>query len=58
MSQRDNLIYVGHMIDNAHKAIDWEHPTFVELPSSPSPFSQEGRMGAGLKSLSRAERGI
>jgi len=35
-----------------------EHPTFVELPSSPSSFSQEGRRGAGLKSLSRPGRGI
>jgi len=35
-----------------------EHPTFVELPSSPSPFSQEGRRGAGLKSLSRPGIGI
>jgi len=29
----------------------------VELPSSPSPFSQNGRRGAGLKSLSPG-RGI
>jgi len=30
----------------------WEHVTVANLPSSPNPFSQSGRRGAGLKSLS------
>jgi len=29
-----------------------EHVTFANLPSSPNPFSQSGRRGVGLKSLS------
>ena len=49
---------LSYSFSGDREATDREHPTFVELPSSPSPFSQEGRRGAGLKSLSRPGRGI